>query len=266
MTWNRRHRNLLPVTGQTTSYAAGDDGHVQAGFKPPSRMRDDGTVVTDLASALAVHADAPPLRWIENPVATLGSPFTSLLSWYDALVHVTGMSNIDGVTQANPGVVTTAQDHHLSNGDSVTIWGVEGMTELNGNTYTVANKTADTFALSGTDTSGFTAYSSGGIVGGPNGVTHDGVGPWRPSDSPSPNPGGWRLPNILELISEMDFEAGSHHGVDAAFDAQYAWTATTNQSDTTEAFILRPSIGFFRPYPKTNAYYTLMVRGGRVNV
>jgi len=70
---------------------------------------------------------------------------------------------ISGVTQANPGVVT-ANGHQWTNGDRITITGVVGMTQLNTNTYTVANKTTNTFELSGTNTTGFTAYASGGTA------------------------------------------------------------------------------------------------------
>ena len=38
------------------------------------------------------------------------------------------------------------------------------MTELNGNTYTVANATANTFELQGIDSTAFTAYVSGGTA------------------------------------------------------------------------------------------------------
>lgn len=70
---------------------------------------------------------------------------------------------ITGVTQANPGVVTSAS-HGFTNGDVVYIDGVVGMTELNGNTYTVANADTNTFELSGVDTTGYTAYTSGGTA------------------------------------------------------------------------------------------------------
>jgi len=70
---------------------------------------------------------------------------------------------ITGITQANPGVVT-AGSHPFVNGDLVKITGVVGMTQVNGNTYTVANKATNTFELSGTNTSGFGSYSSGGTA------------------------------------------------------------------------------------------------------
>lgn len=75
---------------------------------------------------------------------------------------------ITGVTQANPGVVTSAA-HGLPNGTRVTITGVVGMTQLNGNQYLVANAATNTFTLTtltgvAVDTTAFTAYSSGGTA------------------------------------------------------------------------------------------------------
>ena len=71
---------------------------------------------------------------------------------------------ISAITKANPAVVT-ATSHGYSNGDRVFISGVVGMTELNNREFTVANKTTNTFELSGVDSSGFTTYSSGGTSG-----------------------------------------------------------------------------------------------------
>lgn len=73
-------------------------------------------------------------------------------------------TNITAITKANPAVVTAAA-HGLSNGDRVFIKSVVGMTEVNNLEFTVANKTTDTFELSGINSSAFTAYSSGGTVG-----------------------------------------------------------------------------------------------------
>jgi hypothetical protein len=74
---------------------------------------------------------------------------------------------ITGITKASPGVVT-ATAHGFENGDIVEIYGVVGMTEVNGNSYKVANKADDTFELTdpttgaNVSTSGYTAYTSGG--------------------------------------------------------------------------------------------------------
>ena len=73
---------------------------------------------------------------------------------------------VSGITQANPAVVT-ASSHGFSNGDFVILSSVVGMTEVNGKTFKVADKTTNTFELQdvdGTDinSSSFTAYSSGG--------------------------------------------------------------------------------------------------------
>ena len=76
--------------------------------------------------------------------------------------------NITGITQANPGVVTSAS-HGYSNGDIVYIDSVGGMIELNGRNYIIAGATTNTFTLqdlfgADIDTTGFTAYTSGGTA------------------------------------------------------------------------------------------------------
>lgn len=70
---------------------------------------------------------------------------------------------ITGITRANPGVVSyTGSDP--SNGDHVWIDTVVGMTQVNRRRFTVANVNAgaNTFQLSGVDTTLYTAYASGG--------------------------------------------------------------------------------------------------------
>jgi len=75
-------------------------------------------------------------------------------------------TTITNITQANPGVVSS-EAHGKDNGDSVIITAVEGMTEVNNTVFTVANKTADTFELQGVNTSGYGAWSAGGIASTP---------------------------------------------------------------------------------------------------
>lgn len=72
------------------------------------------------------------------------------------------IGNITGATQANPCEITSV-GHGLSTGNQVTISGIVGMTQLNGNTYTITVVDANHFTLNGVDSTGFTAYISGGI-------------------------------------------------------------------------------------------------------
>jgi len=72
-------------------------------------------------------------------------------------------ATITGATQANPCVITAVAPG-IVNGDTITITGVAGMTQLNGNSYVVANQTVDTFELEGIDSTGYTAYASAGTA------------------------------------------------------------------------------------------------------
>ena len=79
------------------------------------------------------------------------------------------IANISAVTQANPGVVTTANNNFFTDGTEITITDVSGMTQLNGNSYYVDVLTSNTFALysdSGlttpVNTTGYTTYSGNG--------------------------------------------------------------------------------------------------------
>jgi hypothetical protein len=89
----------------------------------------------------------------------------------DDIVSLTAnaVQTITSVTCANPGVVTCV-GHGYSNADVVRIDNCD-MAELNGREFTVANKTDDTFQLSGEDTSlynGAEAATEGDVVQTPN--------------------------------------------------------------------------------------------------
>lgn len=68
---------------------------------------------------------------------------------------------ITAITRANPAVVTAA-GHGLVDGDVVKITGVLGMTEVNDDIYIVNQLSSSTFELVDTDSTGWTAYTSGG--------------------------------------------------------------------------------------------------------
>lgn len=77
--------------------------------------------------------------------------------------------NVTGATQANPGVLTIA-GHGYSDGDTLYLSGfVGGMTDLNGRYVIVSAAATNTFSLTDLfgntiDTSGMSAYSSGGTA------------------------------------------------------------------------------------------------------
>lgn len=78
--------------------------------------------------------------------------------------HQAGASSLVGgianVTQANPGQITSPS-HGLSTGNTIYISNVEGMTQLNNNSFIVTVIDVNNFTI-GVDTTGFSAYISGG--------------------------------------------------------------------------------------------------------
>lgn len=81
--------------------------------------------------------------------------------WTPGLIGST--ISVTNITRANPGVVTTDINHGYANGQVVYINGIVGMTSLNGValTITVINETS--FSV-GVNTSGYSAWISGGVV------------------------------------------------------------------------------------------------------
>lgn len=69
---------------------------------------------------------------------------------------------ITGATQANPCEITSI-GHNLTTGNTVTITQVQGMIQLNGLSYTITVTGVNTFTLDGIDSTGFGAYTMGGI-------------------------------------------------------------------------------------------------------
>ena len=67
-----------------------------------------------------------------------------------------------GITQADPGVVTATNT--FTDGQLIKIVDTEGMVELNGNFYTLTSTSGSAFTLSGTNTTGFGAWSANGTA------------------------------------------------------------------------------------------------------
>ena len=81
---------------------------------------------------------------------------------YNIFTQINRTGAITNISNANPGQVTTlAANHRIQNGQLVTITGVTGMTEVNGNTYTITVTGANTYTI-GIDTTSYAAYIGGG--------------------------------------------------------------------------------------------------------
>lgn len=153
------HRHILGGYGD----AANGDAVVESVAVIPSA---DGTR-QELWLSVKRYIDGGTKRYIEY----MTQFFDDAVDQQDAFFVDCGLTydspkTITGVTKANPAVVTSAA-HGFSNGDSVRISEVKGMTELNGNTYKVANVAANTFELQTTagvnvNSTAYATYVSGG--------------------------------------------------------------------------------------------------------
>lgn len=91
--------------------------------------------------------------WTFNTFDFVSNPFGTTLAG--------SAKTITGITQADPAVVTS-NSHGYSNGDTIKITDVVGMTEVNDKTFTVRNVTTNTFELEAYDATSNNAYTSGG--------------------------------------------------------------------------------------------------------
>lgn len=94
----------------------------------------------------------------------------SFLEISNTFVQSCGMNEaktVTAITKANPAVVSCTA-HGYANGDKVYLCGVTGMTQIDSMAaslaYTVANATANTFELSGINSSAFTTFTAGFVL------------------------------------------------------------------------------------------------------
>lgn len=96
-----------------------------------------------------------------------GDPYQVAYAIYLALFDVSTLVGsqlaVSGITQANPGVVTTNLAHGLTAGATLALSNIVGMTQLNGVEFTATILTPSTFSI-GINTTGYGAYVSGGTL------------------------------------------------------------------------------------------------------
>jgi hypothetical protein len=96
-----------------------------------------------------------------------GDPVLVGYAIYQALFDISTLVGsellVAGITNANPGVVTTVLNHGYASGRVINIAGVVGMTGINNTPLTITVITEKTFSI-GIDTTSSGAYVSGGVV------------------------------------------------------------------------------------------------------
>lgn len=96
-------------------------------------------------------------RWLSDTQLFAAGATKLFRYWPSKVVTITG------ATKANPCVIT-ATGHGFRTGITVTISGVGGMTQLNGNTYTITRIDANSFSLDGVNSTAYGTYTSGGTA------------------------------------------------------------------------------------------------------
>ena len=148
-------RTAGTYTITTTDWSSNGDGN-SATF----------SIVVDGSGAAAVTITAGGDRFIIGETITiadskLGSGGAAALTFnVQTIGGVSGRTiTITDITTDNPGVVTAA-NHGFTTGDSASFAGVVGMTEVNGNSYTITKIDENSFSI--VDTSAFTPYTRAG--------------------------------------------------------------------------------------------------------
>ena len=140
-------------------------------FKSVRVLRDISDGADDLYAIVERVIDGATVKYVELFFDRLKKRDDFVYDVQDAYFVDCGLSldsplTISAATKADP-VVLTITDHGLSNGDPIDIVEVEGMTELNGNRYWVANQATNTVELTdidgnAVDGTAFTTYTANG--------------------------------------------------------------------------------------------------------
>lgn len=118
-------------------------------------LQCDADALVDVAGESYIEGDAE-LKSLKSSGATIYHNSTGTLG---------KQMTITGITAADPAVVTFSAAHGLTTGDKIRIASVAGMVEVNQREFTVSVASGTTVELIGEDSSGHTAYSSGGVAG-----------------------------------------------------------------------------------------------------
>jgi len=152
-------------TTSFTAYVSGGESKRIYELESPYKEDEDLSLIKTSQKADIMYLDHPhyaPRKLVRSGVTNWS------LGTYTRTGDPFDQQGITGITQADPGVVTTDGDHHLNSGDTVIMEEIGGMAELNGIEYTITVISGTTFSIqdedgNDIDTTGFEAYTSGGL-------------------------------------------------------------------------------------------------------
>jgi len=233
----------LPRTGQTTSYADGDDGYFQAGNPRVTRFVDNlnGTV-SDRATGL---------QWVKQPELIIPGAVG---------IHATNqIQSAEGEWAGDHGTYT-AGDLVVGDGDPDALFHVCIQTHTAAGDKEPPNATywrETVWTASAADLETPAQSNWADAVGNSYALEYAGYGDWR-------------LPNLLELMSlRVSNSAVRWPTVFTNGQMASCWTSTTPRASvSTYASTANFANSYYitAPYAKTDATrYVRPVRGGRVN-
>lgn len=125
---------------------------------------------TQVAGVQGVQARLVSMRQVTDGWTVIvggGDPYEVAYAIYRGDFNIPGLQpstlSVTAITNANPGVVTTDQDHNYETGQVIGITGVVGTAGINGVPLTATVLTGRTFSI-GINTTASGAYVSGGVV------------------------------------------------------------------------------------------------------
>ncbi|MDP1630695.1 MAG: ubiquitin-activating E1 FCCH domain-containing protein [Caulobacter sp.] len=159
-----------PVRGGTITDASWSEGSAKSingvtkGNPPTIKVNNhgfsDGDVVwvTGVSGSWSINDRAYTVaNRTANTLQLLGHPGNKFNSYRSG-------GKIQKCKVSDCSIVITASNHGLPNGGQVYIDGVKGMTEINDRTFTVGDRTTNSFSLSGVNGADYDAYRSGGTA------------------------------------------------------------------------------------------------------
>jgi hypothetical protein len=181
--------HTLQVETDFNNYALGDYIFL-AGIAGMAEANNKQGAIKNIISANRVfQIDVPTTRfstYTSGGMASRVIPFQSTTKKFNPYANVsqkvrcgyfymyvsasnTGLTrnvNINAITNAAPAFVI-ADNHQFEDGEIVTIYGVAGMTQINGQSSTITVVDEDSFTLDAIDSSLYGVYTDGGVAAGP---------------------------------------------------------------------------------------------------